>query len=317
MSKDSVQAVRGPRNSTLQRQSMEHNTLIQDMTQNLKNEMMFQTSMYCPTILPPMYIDMSMQQLSPPGAAFMCPTTYLANPYPSPPLHHYHHQTTGGVALDFEGLANRSATLVVQNIRWVKEQCRSLPDLPICDQLIILEDSWKEFFIIGVAQHFGDLNLGHLLYNAEPQTYTPNLVYRSNIIASMQNVLQHFAIRNIDSYEYDCLRAIVLFRADNNDGDFNRSGSSGGSPSSSVIDYRSLSQVAHIQSLQDDAKRKLEQHTLDMAPAQRDRFEHLMQILPHMSSVTAETIDDLFFSKKMDAMGIVVAIKSIFLKNDC
>jgi nuclear receptor subfamily 2 group E protein 1 len=86
--------------------------------------------------------------------------------------------------------------------------------LVICVQLLLLEQSWAELFVLGAAQYLLPLELGQLV------SYRGVLAHRDtertlallHEVKAFQDTLNKFKQLHVDPHEYACLRAIVLFR---------------------------------------------------------------------------------------------------------
>jgi len=86
--------------------------------------------------------------------------------------------------------------------------------LIICVQLLLLEQSWSELFVLGAAQYLLPLEFGQLV------SYRGALAHRDSErtlallheVKSFQDTLTKFKQLHVDPHEYACLRAIVLFR---------------------------------------------------------------------------------------------------------
>lgn len=324
MNKDAVQNERGPRSSTLRRQMamyMNKESLINDMTQ-LRPEYMLQTSLgnipFRPQMIPPMVLDLSMHR----NPVMMGMPTYIPTviPHPQPQLHPQPPPPPQPLTPPFaavEAICEAAAELVLRNVRWVMNY-ESITDLPMSDQLIILIDSWKEFFIIGAAQRMAHLNFASLLTAYETmhtgREWRNKLIPITKEFETFQNILSKLATQNIDEYEYECLREIILFKI-NRDTDSNTSITSTGSSCSSTDSQRQLIEISKIQALHDDARNRLQSYLQRSKPSQTKRFEHLMRIVPHMNSISGSTIEELFFRRSIGEVGVIVkAITEKYLK---
>jgi nuclear receptor subfamily 2 group E protein 1 len=103
--------------------------------------------------------------------------------------------------------------------------------LPLADQLLLFEESWREFFIMGIAEHLLPINFTQLLFAYEfLNTTSCHDVTKSKIstetmireIEVFQDVLNKFIQMRVDSNEYVYLRAIVLYKYNNNNNNNNQ-----------------------------------------------------------------------------------------------
>jgi nuclear receptor subfamily 2 group E protein 1 len=78
----------------------------------------------------------------------------------------------------------------------------------------MLEQSWRELFVLGAAQYLLPLDIGQLmsLRGALDDRDSERGASLLHEIKVFQNTVTKFKYHNVDPYEYACLRAIVLFR---------------------------------------------------------------------------------------------------------
>lgn len=74
-------------------------------------------------------------------------------------------------------------------------------------QHLLLAESWRELFILGLAQYLPSLDLGELVESCKSRH-----VDIEEEVIRFQSVLNEFKVLNIDPYEYDYIRAITLFK---------------------------------------------------------------------------------------------------------
>ncbi|KAJ9584066.1 hypothetical protein L9F63_021583, partial [Diploptera punctata] len=110
-------------------------------------------------------------------------------------------------------LCECAARILFMNINWVT----SLPmflTLNYHNQLLLLEQSWRELFVLGAAQYLAHLDVCHLvnscgaLKRRELQT-DPTFM---NETRKFHDTLTKFKHLSVDPQEYGFLRAIVLFK---------------------------------------------------------------------------------------------------------
>ena len=101
------------------------------------------------------------------------------------------------------------------NVRWVKS-VPAFTVLPSSDQIHLLEESWRELFVLAATQF--DLPIeADMLMTALGLT-NPSFVSSErqknilNEIKIFQETAGMFKQMNVDSTEYACLRAIILFK---------------------------------------------------------------------------------------------------------
>lgn len=113
-----------------------------------------------------------------------------------------------------ESLYESAVQLLYMSVTWA----RNIPtflDLPFRDQAILLEECWSELFVLSAAQFSLPVDMGPLLSAAGLQVDkapTDKIVAGMADIRLLQNVVARFKRVQIDSTEYACLKAIVLFK---------------------------------------------------------------------------------------------------------
>jgi hypothetical protein len=117
-----------------------------------------------------------------------------------------------------ENLYETAVQLLYMSVTWA----RNIPtflDLPFRDQAILLEEGWSELFVLSSAQFSLPLDMGPLLSAAGLQVDrapTDKIVAGMADIRLLQNIVTRFKRLQIDSTEYACLKAIVLFKPGKN-----------------------------------------------------------------------------------------------------
>ncbi|XP_065056054.1 nuclear receptor subfamily 2 group E member 1-like isoform X2 [Rhopilema esculentum] len=165
---------------------------------------------------------------------------------------------------------------------------RNIPtflELPFRDQAILLEESWSELFVLCMIQCSLPLDIGVLLSAAGLQV---DKVPSEKIATSMadlrllQHIVQRFQGIQIDSTEFACLKAIVLFKPD----------------------LRGLRCPQYVESLQDQAQGMLGEYIRTAHPSNHARFGKLLLMLPSLRSVSQKSIENLFFRGAIDTTPI-------------
>jgi nuclear receptor subfamily 2 group E protein 1 len=117
-------------------------------------------------------------------------------------------------------------------------------------------------------------------------------------LKSVQETLDKFRGMNIDRTEFECLRAIILFKT----------------PSGDLT--RSLHESKIITALQDQAQLTLNKYISVAYPSQPLRFGKLLLLLPLLKSLSATTIQELFFKKSIGSAPIERLICNMFSKSE-
>lgn len=117
-----------------------------------------------------------------------------------------------------ENIYESAVQLLYMSVTWA----RNIPtflDLPFRDQAILLEEGWSELFVLSSAQFSLSLDMGPLLSAAGlhvDRAPTDKIVAGMSDIRLLQNIVTRFKRLQIDSTEYACLKAIVLFKPGKN-----------------------------------------------------------------------------------------------------
>lgn len=100
-----------------------------------------------------------------------------------------------------EAICEAAARLLFMNVKWAKN-VPAFTTLSLSDRLLLLEESWRDLFVIGSAQFLYPLDL-KVLENS-----------RTNLkdVELFEKALEELARIRPDSNEFACLRAIVLFK---------------------------------------------------------------------------------------------------------
>ncbi|KAJ3665502.1 hypothetical protein Zmor_000994 [Zophobas morio] len=292
MNKDAVQHERGPRNSTLRRQQMSNyyneSRVLVSPPANVLNLTM---PKYEPN---PSIIDPPVPLLPPAG--FLC-NNYLPLPQ-VPPLSLPSVFTPP--MLNPSAIRESAAQLLFMNVQWVRT-APEFTSLPICDQLLLLEESWLDLFILGAAQFLPMIDFGILVQSCE--IFQQELQNREFIreVNDFQDTLKKITQFQLDAQEYACLRAIVLFKTS-----FDK-------PSSSDNHDRTTVESAKIAVIQNDARMRLTKHVSTVYPKQPLRFGRILLLLSSsFRTVSARTIEELFFKKVIRDTPIVAIIANMY-----
>ncbi|KAL3277234.1 hypothetical protein HHI36_012585 [Cryptolaemus montrouzieri] len=302
MNKDAVQHERGPRNSTLKKQQMNYI--------NEANSRMIMTPPQ-PSVLN-LTIGKSEPQsprLEPvfpfiPHPAFFYNNSVSFPRFPSPPAL----PPTPPAAIPsvptitvsdssaISAICESAARLLFMNVQWARS-IASFTSLPLSDQLLLLEDCWRELFILGSAQFLPLMDMTGGYFHRD----SPAILTFSREVNEFQEVLTKLHQLQLDQHEFACLRTIVLFRTSLDLPD---------SPVKSEI--RELSDRSKILMIQDDSLATLNKYISTAHPDQPLRFTKLMLILPLMRNVSSYTIEELFFRKTIGNIPIVRIICDMY-----
>ncbi|KAH0822137.1 hypothetical protein GEV33_000654 [Tenebrio molitor] len=238
--RETVQHERGPRNSTLRRQQMSnYYNEGRVMVSPPGSALNLAVPKYEPSIMDP-----AVSLLPPVG--FLCnnflPPPPQIPPLPLPPVF-------VPPMLNPSAICESAAQLLFMNVQWV----RSIPaftSLPLSDQLLLLEESWLDLFLLGAAQFLPLIDFSVLVQACGVLQQEP---HRSEIflkeVNEFQETLKKITQFQLDPHEFACLRAVVLFKTS-----FSKP------TSSSSNQEKTTSESAKISIIQDDAQMRLNKH---------------------------------------------------------
>ncbi|XP_047453214.1 photoreceptor-specific nuclear receptor [Mugil cephalus] len=174
-----------------------------------------------------------------------------------------------------ESVYETSARLLFMSVKWAK----NLPvfaHLPFRDQVILLEESWSEMFLLCAIQWFMPMKSCPLLSlpDLSPKEQNKSGPPTADL-QILEEVFSRFKALAVDPTEFACLKAIVLFKPET----------------------RSLKDPEQVENLQDQSQVLLGQHIHSVYPSQSTRFGRLLLLLPSLHFVSSVKIEQLFFHK--------------------
>lgn len=178
-----------------------------------------------------------------------------------------------------ETIFETSARLLFMAVKWAKN-LPSFASLPFRDQVILLEESWSELFLLNAIQWCMPLDVANCALFSTTE-HCANLLApgsRTQVVQdvrSLNETLCRFKSILVDPAEFACMKAIVLFRAET----------------------RGLKDPNQIENLQDQAQVMLAQHCRNQFPGQIARFGRLLLMLPLLRTVSSHKIESLFFQR--------------------
>ena len=113
-----------------------------------------------------------------------------------------------------ENLSETAARLLFMNVRWA-QHVPAFTSLPYRDQLLLLEESWRELFILSAAQFSLPVEVAALQISSSSPlntTESSNLVSTLSDLKNFQEAIAKFQNMNVDATEFACLRAIILLK---------------------------------------------------------------------------------------------------------
>lgn len=194
-------------------------------------------------------------------------------------------------------ICESAARLLFMNVKWAKN-VPSFTGLPLSDQLLLLEESWRELFILGAAQFMLPLELAPLInacgFLERERDKTIGFL---NEVKEFQDTLAKLAQFRLDPHEFACLRAIVLFKTPSGGG---------------LGEEKTLVDAAAVAAVQDHTQLTLNKYISTAQPGQPLRFGKLLLLLPTLRSICGETIEELFFRKTIGNIPIVRIICDMY-----
>ncbi|ETE64886.1 COUP transcription factor 1, partial [Ophiophagus hannah] len=115
--------------------------------------------------------------------------------------------------MGIENICELAARLLFSAVEWARNIC-FFPDLQITDQVALLRLTWSELFVLNAAQCSMPLHVAPLLaaagLHASPMSADRVVAFMDHIRIFQEQVEKLKAL-HVDSAEYSCLKAIVLF----------------------------------------------------------------------------------------------------------
>lgn len=116
-----------------------------------------------------------------------------------------------------ENTCEAAARLLFMSVRWARN-IPSFVNLPFRDQVILLEEGWRELFILGAIQTNLSIEVAPLLATAGmhvDNTPAEKIVTTMGDIRLLQEITGRFRALHICEAELACLKAVVLFKSGN------------------------------------------------------------------------------------------------------
>lgn len=359
MNRDAVQHERGPRNSTLRKQMA---MFINKDAAIRHHEAFF---MAPPSMIPTLGLDLTIPRnpfLTPPpylpnfsSSNSSPPSTVTSTPPPATTPNHSHHITSSPqqtmlhqsvpaahplIAVD--AIRESAAQLLFMNVNFLKN-LTPFTQLPMSDQLLLFEESWREFFIMGIAEHLLPINFTQLLFAYEflnTACHEPKSKISTETmireIEAFQEILNKFIQMRVDSNEYVYLRAIVLYKSElhnNNNNNNNNSQdiiTSTSDDSSSELSHnnstttiktsssalsKSLEETSKVKALECNARDALAAYEQNYyGVAHQLRYKNLLALLPSLKLVSHCTIEELFFRRNIGHVPLLKLLIDLYMQ---
>ncbi|XP_021372361.1 nuclear receptor subfamily 2 group F member 1-A-like isoform X3 [Mizuhopecten yessoensis] len=195
--------------------------------------------------------------------------------------------------MGIENICELAARLLFSAVEWARN-IPFFPDLQVTDQVALLRLSWSELFVLNAAQCSMPLHVAPLLaaagLHASPMAADRVVAFMDHIRIFQEQVEKLKAL-HVDSAEYSCLKAIVLFSSD----------------------ACGLTDANHVESIQEKSQCALEEYVRSQYPNQPTRFGKLLLRLPSLRTVSAQVIEQLFFVRLVGKTPIETLIRDMLL----
>jgi len=180
-----------------------------------------------------------------------------------------------------DNICEFAARLLFSAVEWSRN-IPGFPELQATDQVALLKLTWSELFVLNSSQCNMPLHTAPLLAAAGARLHSQTNPMANNQVVSYMDVIRNFQEQveklkalHIDSAEFSCMKAIVLF----------------------TTDACGLTDSATIEQLQEKSQCALEEYCRTHYPNQPTRFGKLLLRLPSLRTVSAQDIQQLFFAR--------------------
>eukprot|EP00794_Sanderia_malayensis_P018816 gene18816-20712_t len=191
-----------------------------------------------------------------------------------------------------EGIYETAARLLYLSVTWA----RNVPafiQLPFRDQIILLEESWRELFILFAIQWNLSLDVNYLIspfVGHKKPTSPEKIATISSELRRLQELATKFRSIKITEEEFVFLKAITLFK----------------------YDSRGLREPHHVENCQDQAQIMLADHIHHHFKDQKQRFGKLILLLPSLRCISNKTLEDVFFRQTIGPISIETLLADLF-----
>ncbi|XP_022256885.1 nuclear receptor subfamily 2 group E member 1-like isoform X1 [Limulus polyphemus] len=178
-----------------------------------------------------------------------------------------------------ESLQEMTARLLFMVIRWVK--CLpTFQTLSKPDQVTLLDESWKDLFLLNMAQCSVTTDILSSLSTPKLVTLQTDSIPKTGELQSqvsdlhfIQDVMRRYRQLSPDFTECTCLKAIVLFKPET----------------------VGLCEIYPVEMLQDQAQCLLGDYVRHKYPRQPTRFGRLLLLVPCLRAVKGGMVEKMFF----------------------
>eukprot|EP00094_Tigriopus_californicus_P006094 TCALIF_05868-PB protein Name:"Similar to svp Steroid receptor seven-up, isoforms B/C (Drosophila melanogaster)" AED:0.27 eAED:0.27 QI:0/0.6/0.5/0.83/1/1/6/887/484 len=192
-----------------------------------------------------------------------------------------------------DNICEFAARLLFSAVEWSRN-IPGFPELQVTDQVALLRLVWSELFVLNASQCNMPLHVAPLLaaagLHASPMAADRVVAFMDHIRIFQEQVEKLKAL-HVDSAEYTCIKAIVLF----------------------TTDAPGLTDTQVIEQLQEKSQCALEEYCRSQYPNQPTRFGKLLLRLPSLRTVSSSVIEQLFFVRLVGKTPIETLIRDMLL----
>ncbi|CAL7933948.1 unnamed protein product [Xylocopa violacea] len=180
-----------------------------------------------------------------------------------------------------ELLQETTARLLFMAVRWVC--CLPLfQSLSKNDQLLLLEGSWTQLFLLHLAQWSVSWNITGLLEDEQVRARLPDEATTNQQLITIQDTICRFRQLSPDMSEWGCMKAVALF----------------------TPETEGLHASESIKMLQDQAQCILGDYTKSRYQRQPGRSGTLMHVVGRLTSIFPKLVERLFFHETIGEIPI-------------
>lgn len=214
-----------------------------------------------------------------------------------------------------DSIRESGATIVLSYMKFLKN-LSPFTKLPLEDQIVLFEESWREYFILAFAQYMVPINLHHLLLSYEYLNNNPRDSTREGVLREVEifhDILSQVLVLQVDANEFVFLRAIVLYKTEfDPDCSYSSCSSEGLEVISSTS--RSIQEASTVRAMQESAKQALAAYVRAYKPVPAERYRLLLQIIPVVRSVSSYTIEEIFFRSTIGSVPLRQILTDIYMQ---
>ncbi|KAK3515392.1 hypothetical protein QTP70_018896 [Hemibagrus guttatus] len=199
--------------------------------------------------------------------------------------------------MGIENICELAARLLFSAVEWAKN-IPFFPDLQLMDQVALLRMSWSELFVLNAAQCSMPLHVAPLLaaagLHASPMSAERVVAFMDHIRVFQEQVEKAESPAGGHSGIFlPQVHCALYFRV--------------------YADAMGLSDVAHVESIQEKSQCALEEYVRNQYPNQPNRFGRLLLRLPSLRIVSSPVIEQLFFVRLVGKTPIETLLRDMLL----